>query len=176
MLICSYLCLAVLRLRDLPTRKDIRLKGWNYANAGYYHVTVCIKDRHELLGKVVGAATCRPYVELSEIGRTTDESINRIHKIYPHISVDKYVIMPNHIHLILAVASVESGRQVAAPTPIQTVIGNMKRSVSITIGFSPWQARFYDQIIRDEADYQRVWLYIEGNPGQWADDEYNPKA
>ena len=164
--------------RELPVRKSNRLKEYDYSSAGYYFITVCVKDKHELLSKVVGAATCRPhteltdrpYTELTDTGEITDAAIRDISVKYPGVSVDKYVIMPNHVHLILAVAH-DNGRQVAAPT-IQTVIGHMKRAVSMQCGFSPWQKSFHDHIIRNEADYQRIWQYIDNNPLQWTEDEY----
>ena len=166
--------------KELPVRKKIRLQGYDYSQAGYYHITICVQNGHEMLGTVVvGAATCRPFVQLSDIGQTANDSINNISKIYPHISVDKYVIMPNHIHIILRVADAESGRvsnlsgrQIAAPTTVQTVIGNMKRYVSMQIGFSIWQKSFHEEIIRNEKAYQNIWKYIDNNPAKWAEDDY----
>ena len=104
-------------MKELPTRKKIRLDGYEYSSAGCYFVTVCVKDRCEMLGSVtVGAATCRPFVTLSDTGLIVDRSINNINSIYPHVLVDKYVIMPNHVHLLLIQTSAYNGRQVAAPT------------------------------------------------------------
>gem|GEM_PF-47239 len=173
------------------TRKNIRLKEYDYSRAGYYFITICVKDGHEMLGSIaVGAATCRPYVKLSDIGKTVKDSIENIHGIYLHVSVDKYVIMPNHVHMILRVAAtgdgrqiaaigdgrqvaaIGDGRQVAAPTAISTVIGNMKRYVSMQCGFSIWQKSFHDHIIRNEADYRRIWRYIDENPARWTEDKY----
>jgi len=112
-------------MKEFPTRKNIRLKNHDYSGSGCYFVTIFTNNRHEFLGLVVGAATCRPHVELTDIGRAVDVSINNIHGVYPGISVDKYIIMPNHIHMILCFASGIDGRQVAAPTTtMQNVIGN----------------------------------------------------
>ena len=162
--------------RELPCRKNIRLQGYDYSQAGYYFVTICVKDGHEMLGKVVGAAICRPRVELSLEGKVVDNAIGNIQVIYPHVVVDKYVIMPNHIHLILSVYDFKGGRQVAAPTTaVQTVIGNMKRYVSMQIGFSIWQKSFHDRIIRNEDEYQKICHYIDQNPARWQDDLYYAK-
>ena len=159
--------------KELPKRKKIRIQGYDYSRAGVYFITICVKDMHELLGNMkVGAATCRPCVELSLEGQITDNAIRNIHDIYPHVVVDKYVIMPNHVHLILSVSDLKSGRQIAAPTTVQTVIGNMKRYVSMQTGYSLWQKSFYDHIIRDEEDYQRIWQYIDQNPARWQEDCY----
>ena len=163
--------------KELPVRKKIRLQGYDYSTPGYYFVTICVEDKHEMLGTIdVGAATCRPSVQLSDIGKIADNSINNIHKRYSHISVDKYIIMPNHIHIILRVGVAENGRQVAAPTTVQTVIGNMKRYVSMQIGFSIWQKSFHEEIIKNERAYRNIWRYIENNPAKWAEDEYFVKG
>ena len=162
--------------KDLPSRKPNRLKGHGYSSAGYYFITICVKDGHEVLGNIdVGAAICRPPIKLSDIGLIAEKSINNISKIYPHILIDKYVIMPNHVHMILHVTAIGGGRQVAAPTVVQTVVGNMKRYVSMQIGFSPWQKSFHDHIIRNETEYRKIWQYIDQNPQRWADDCYYTK-
>ena len=110
-------------MKELPVRKKIRLEDYDYSSNGAYFITICVKYGHELLGKVVGAAicrpskvvgaaTCRPSVELSEIGEIAEKSMKSISEIYPHILVDNHVIMPNHIHMILRVVGVEDGRQI----------------------------------------------------------------
>jgi len=170
----------------LPIKKNIRLKEYDYSQAVYYFITICAKDDKNLLG-TVGAATCRPQtaddadfyqinVELTNMGKIVDDSINNIPKIYSNILVDKYVIMPNHVHMIIIITAKDenhsdSGRQIAAPT-IQTVIGGLKRHVSMQCECSFWQKSFHDHIIRDEKDYLRIWQYIDENPAKWAEDKY----
>lgn len=164
---------------DLPKRKKIRLQGYDYSQNGLYFVTFCVKDRHELLGRIVGAIINRPInnaqypnVELSEYGLITDDSINDISNHYPDISVDKYVIMPNHIHMILMIQNENAnGRLIIAPT-ISTVIQQLKRNISQKIGFSIWQKSFHDHIIRNEKEYLKIWQYIDENPLKWEDDCY----
>ena len=173
---------------ELPVRKNIRLKEYVYSAAGYYFVTICIKDKHEMLGRIiVGDAPLRvPCCELSEYGVFADAQIQKINHIYPCVSVDKYVIMPNHIHMIAVVNdrvnSEESGtnnkesgtRGGASPTKavIPQIVQSMKSMTTKQFGFSLWQRSFHDHIIRDEADYQRIWQYIDENPARWAEDEY----
>jgi len=93
---------------------------------------------------------------------------------YSDTLVDKYVIMPNHIHILLSVNNdSENGRLRIAPTVnISVTIQQFKRRISKQIGFSLWQKSFYDHIIRDEEDYQIHLKYIEENPAKWAEDEY----
>jgi len=160
-------------MNQLPERKRIRLNGYNYSYKGAYFITICVKDKHEMLGTIdVGAATCRPHITLSEYGKILDDAINNINNIYECVHVDCYVIMPNHMHMIVSI--LERGRQVAAPT-ISLVVGNMKRVVSKQIGFSLWQKSFHDHIIRSEDDYNRIWKYIDDNPTLWSEDCYYPK-
>ena len=158
---------------ELAVRKIIRLKDYDYSGAGYYFITICTKDKRKIFGTIdVGAAICRPSIRLTDIGQVVDLSINNICEIYPYISVDKYVIMPNHVHMILCVGNLKDRRQIAAPTTVSTVIGNMKRYASMQCGVSVWQKSFYEHIIRNEEDYQRIWQYIDENIAKWTDDKY----
>ena len=160
-------------MRDLPTRKHPRLKGYDYSRSGAYHITVCIKDRHMLLWKPtpVGAAFGR--LSLSEIGLLIDKEIDKIDSIYDNVKIDNYVIMPNHIHLLISLSSSRNadGRPKAAPT-ISRIMNQFKSSITKQLGYSIWQKLFHDQIIRNEAEYQHIWQYIDRNPGQWIDDDY----
>jgi len=164
--------------KELPVRKIIRLQGYDYSNAGYYYITMCVKDKHELFGKIVGAtAPGRPRMELTPLGKCVDETIQIANK--NNVKIDKYVIMPNHIHMIVILTANDNktitddrGR-----SSLQQVVRNIKSYVTKWAGFSMWQARFYDEIIRTEEDYRRIWHYIDQNQVKWAEDEfYNAKA
>jgi len=160
-------------VNELPTRKNIRLKGHDYAGVGYYFVTICIKDMPELLGRIVGATVPgRPRTELSELGNLVDSAIS--YYSANHLAVfDKYVIMPNHIHMIIVIPR-EAGDR--GRSPLQQIVRNLKSYVTRMAGFSPWQRSFHDHIIRDEAEYQRIWKYIDDNPALWTEDMYYTKA
>ena len=87
-------------METLPVRKNIRAKGHDYSSAGYYFITLCVKDRHGMLGTVVGTtAPGRPLVELTPIGQCAAETIQMANR--NNVRIDKYVIMPNHIHMIV---------------------------------------------------------------------------
>ncbi len=95
----------------LPRRKPNRLPNYDYSQAGYYFITLCTKDKQPLFWQPsVGAdIICPPQgIQLSSIGRVVDEAIRAIPAHYPNVALDKFVVMPNHIHLILALA--EPGR------------------------------------------------------------------
>ena len=157
--------------------KNIRLQYYDYSSAGYYYVTICAKDRRYIFGRVVGTSVpARPrngqdaslYVEFSKIGQYVDSAI-KYYNANGSVLFDKYVIMPNHVHMIIVLKerADERGR-----SSLQNIIRNLKSYVTKQIGYSPWQVRFYDHVIGDEADYLEIWQYIDNNPAKWAEDEY----
>lgn len=156
---------------ELPARKQNRLKKYDYSAPNAYFITICTGKRKNLFWMDVGAVIDRPKnVPLTNLGIITQRSIEDIPKHYPAISVDHYVIMPNHIHLLLQINTDVNGRSMIAPT-ISTVVRLMKGTVSKQAGFSVWQKGFYDHVIRNGNDYQDIWNYIEGNPSKWAEDK-----
>jgi len=107
-------------------------------------------------------------IELSKTGQIVNDGINNIEAIYKTICVDKYVIMPNHIHMILVI---KNGRTMRVPT-ISNVISQLKGYIAKQAGHPNWQKSFYDHIIRNETDHQTIWEYIENNPLKWTLDKY----
>lgn len=155
-------------MTELPKRKPNRLKDYDYSQKGAYFITICTQNKKCILSHIVGADIIRPKgIELTEYGKIVENAIENIPIIYPNCLVDKYVIMPNHIHLILSIRN-SSGRIISAPT----VIGQFKRYVSKTVGISIWQKGFYDHIIRGDEDYISKARYIENNPARWQEDKY----
>ena len=155
---------------ELPKRKQNRLANYDYSMPNAYFITVCTDKRKNLFWYDVGAIIDRPEcVPLTKLGVLVKQRIEDIPKYYSMISVDQFVIMPNHIHLLLQIQSDFDGRSVIAPT-ISTVIRMMKGAVTKQAGCCVWQKGFYEHVIRNERDYQEIWKYIEGNPGKWAED------
>lgn len=118
-----------------------------------------------MLWKNVGANYVHPLdqLPLSKIGIVIENEIYKLNTVYENIKVDKYQIMPNHIHLIIFIYEDSNGRTQFAPT-ISRIIKQFKGSITKQIGFSIWQKSFYDRIIRNEKEYQEVWNYIHNNP------------
>lgn len=160
---------------DLPRRKPNRLRNYDYSQPGCYFVTICTRDRQHLLWKEpaptmsVGAAFGRPL--LSRVGKLVEQEIDHLHRTYQGVAVDKYVIMPNHIHLILRISQKQDGRPQAAPT-IAQVINQFKGAVTKRSGFHIWQKGYHDHIVRNDTDYLRIWNYMETNPAKWREDCY----
>ena len=157
-------------------RKNIRLKGYDYSQAGLYFVTVCTNFKEKILWQDVKGDE----VILSPIGKAVDECINFIDENYENVVVDKYCIMPNHIHLIIDLGLSES-RRGSLPLrelenqnniELHNVIGRMKsyttRQYKILSGNTVlWQRNFYDHIIRNDEDYAEKWQYIDENVLKW---------
>jgi len=160
-------------MMDKPTRKPNRLRDFDYSSPGVYFVTICTRDKEKLFwSDSVGASIARPIKPaLSPCGKLVEKAICEIPKRYPMISLDKYVVMPNHIHLLLRINTDESGRAMLAPT-ISTVVQQMKGAVTKSYGRSIWQKLFYDHVIRNQRDYDEIWNYIENNPLKWENDCY----
>ena len=155
---------------ELPKRKRNRLSEYDYTTPNAYFITVCTQNRRNLFWKNVGAITDRPCnVPLTNLGKIVQQSIEDIPRYYPAVSVDHFVIMPNHIHLLLQIQTDADGRSLIAPT-ISTVVRLMKGAASKQAGFSVWQKGFYDHVVRSQRDYLDIWNYIEGNPGKWEED------
>lgn len=154
-----------------PQRKPNRLTEYDYSTPNAYFLTICTENRKNLFWKNVGAIIDRPEnVPLTNLGCLVRQCIIEIPMHYPMISVDNFVVMPNHIHLLLQIHTDANGRSLIAPT-ISTVVRLMKGTVSKQAGFSVWQKGFYDHVIRNNKDYQSIWNYIQGNPSKWTEDQ-----
>lgn len=156
---------------ELPERKRNRLKNYNYSSCGAYFVTICTDKRRKTLCDIVGDGFPVP----KEAGAIADRYIQEIPVRYPTTHVNRYVIMPNHIHLLL---SIEARNGTGNPSPtVGNIVGWYKYQVTKevnertgTIGRKVFQRSFHDHVIRGDKDYQRIWNYIAGNPLRWAED------
>ncbi|MDR1204481.1 MAG: hypothetical protein LBL26_03245 [Peptococcaceae bacterium] len=155
-----------------PSRKSNRLKDYDYSRAGAYFLTICAKGRLELFSRIVVRETpCRSTVELTDIGKIIAAEIEKFSDAYDFVTVEHYVIMPNHVHMIVLING--GGRQNAAPT-VPRMIKQWKRAVSLKVGYSIWQRSFYDHVVRNENDHREIMEYIENNPAKWDEDRYHP--
>ncbi len=157
----------------LPKRKPNRLENFDYG-AGYsYFITICTKDREKILSNIVGEDIILPQsrVKLTSNGKNVEETILSISDHYENVFVEQYIIMPNHVHLILTF--LDHGRLISSPT-LPIVVGQLKRVSSKKSGVSLWQRSYYDHIIRNKTDYEEISKYIYNNPINWETDElYN---
>jgi REP element-mobilizing transposase RayT len=152
-------------------RKLPRLKNYDYSTNGKYFVTFCVKDMKCVLSSVVGSGDLdAPELVLSEYGMIIDKNIVTMNGIYNDINAEKYIIMPNHVHMIIDIDNNNNGAS-GSPLPtdskLSRYIGTLKRFCNKKIGKNIWQTGFYDHIIRNKDDYCYHLQYIDENPKKW---------
>ena len=172
---------------NLPKRKNIRLKDHDYSSAGYYFITICTHEKRSLLGSV-GVDSISARMTLNNAGKMVSDTLAKVFDSFENATLDKYVIMPNHIHMIIILSySNEKGSSRAdmesAPT-VADIVQSFKRYSTIKYiagvktGIYPsfdrhiWQRSYHDHVIRNEQTYQNIWQYIDNNPATWKDDRY----
>ena len=153
-------------------RKPNRLRNYDYSSQGVYFITVCTIDRKCILSQIVGGGVLdAPKIQLSEYGKIIENQITVMNSIYNNINVEDFVVMPNHIHMLLVVSG-SSGTPTPTNSAVPSFISTFKRFCNKQIGCNIWQRSYYDHIIRDEEDYINHLRYIDDNPAKWLEDKY----
>ena len=191
----------VMNMEELKKRKTPKHQGFDYNSVGTYFITICTQNRRCVLSRIVetgvpdclleqpignpvgtGVLDC-PQTELTKYGQIADKYIHQLNDFYDHLSVEGYVIMPNHIHLLLWVKEIKNPTEDGqAGTPVPTnikksnttcsqFVSSFKRFCNKEYGKNIWQARFHDHIIRNREDYEEHLRYIYENPMRWHFDE-----
>ena len=167
---------------SLPKRKNIRLKNYDYSSPGAYFVTICTENRRNyfwndtlnpqaLEWRSVGANCVRPQnLPLSDIGSAVLDELEKWHKTYDTVELCSYVIMPNHLHIMVFISADEYGRPQVAPT-VSRMVKQFKGAVTKKIGRPIWQKSFVEHVIRNKQDFETKSKYICENPIQWYYDE-----
>ena len=173
---------------DLHHRHSIRLKGYDYAQAGLYFVTICTQNHECLFGNIVGAgskpALAEPaQITLNPLGDIVQKTWLDLINHNKNIELHDFVVMPNHVHGIVEI--IDSGRHWAGLEPAPTnaklpeIIRQFKtfsakriNQLRETIGTPVWQRNYHEHIIRDETAYLKIAEYIQTNPQKWSDDLY----
>ena len=159
---------------ELPKRKPNRLAGYDYDRPGGYFVTICTRNRCPVLRRGAHCAPENEFPPLTREGRIVETAIQKIEEYHPGVFVDKYVVMPNHVHLLLRIEG-NGRRTLCAPTAkplVGRVVWGFKQSATKQIGRSIWQKGYHDHVIRGEEDYLRIWEYVDTNPAKWREDRY----
>ncbi len=159
-------------------RKPQRLKNYDYSQNGHYFITICAYNKKHLFADIIVGQGLAPAVSIpTEYGRIVEAQLLGLEKRYDFVRIDKYVIMPNHIHAIVVLDKdvLAAG---ASPCPTLSdmvcVLKSMSTKLCRQAGFKEklFQNSFHDHIIRNEDDYEMIWNYIEANPSKWAEDKY----
>ncbi len=201
-------------------RRSIRLPGYDYAQPGAYFVTICTHDGEPLFGDVIDGI-----MQLNRFGRIVQACWYDLPRHYPHVMLDAFVVMPNHVHMLIILiltgnaAARETGARLslthaesdleenpfastyqpaadglvpsmpddrpASKTAVRHALPEIVRALKTfsarrindlrhTSGLSVWQRNYYEHVVRDQADLDRIRRYIAENPQRWALDEDNP--
>ncbi len=162
---------------DLHHRRSIRLRGYDYSRAGAYFVTVCTQGKRPLLGEIVEGK-----IVLNEAGRLVGRAWEVLPRRFPHITLDIFVAMPNHVHGIIMVGAglaLPGGAASSAPT-LGDIVRAFKSTSAVAVnalhlrsGEPLWQRNYYDHIIRNGHELNKIREYISTNPPRWASDPEN---
>ena len=170
---------------EFPKRKNLRLKQYDYNAKGAYFVTICIKDRQRILSDITTSTPTELadplrapgdalQIRLTAIGSTVEKFLLSSENIRG-VKIDRYVIMPDHIHAIVILDPDEYIDQrngsSRAPTPtnkmLPRVVSSFKRLCDRAIGSNIFQRGYYEHVIRDKEDYDAIVRYIYENPMRW---------
>jgi putative transposase len=160
---------------NIHHRRSIRLRGYDYSQAGAYFVTICAHDRERLFGDIVSGA-----LQPNSCSRLVVDWWNTIPEHFPSVELDEFVLMPNHLHgiVVLAARTLAS----AQPPTLGRVIAYFKYQSTKGVnqirpppGAPVWQRNYYERIIRDQEALQRVREYVVNNPQRWEIDQLNPE-
>ena len=155
---------------EVHHRKSIRLKEYDYSKNGMYFITICTQNRLCILSEIVGAHDCAQ-IKLYNIGKIVEKELLKTEEIHANVKIYNYIIMPNHVHIIINIISNQSRAQSCAPTKtIGNIIRGIKSAVSRQIGYSIWQRNYYEHVIRNENELYKIIEYIENNPYNWEND------
>jgi REP element-mobilizing transposase RayT len=160
-------------------RRSIRLPNYDYSKKGLYYVTLCSIDRECLFGEVSDDR-----IILNLVGKIIDHFWSELGNRYLNISTDEYIIMPNHMHGIIIINDHNEDCRGVVTTPLPKLgkiitwykynstkyVNRLRRSP----GAKLWQRNYYDRIIRDENENNRIVQYIRNNPLKWESDKNNP--
>ena len=175
---------------DKYHRRSIRIKDFNYSESRYYYVTICTHECKELFGNICrGTISCA----LNDGGVAAKKFWEEIPNHYPHVGLDEFIVMPNHIHGIIILNNKIPTKRVQDIEPLQhkyqNVISGSLGSIirGYKIGLTKWfrkntdievvwQRNYYEHIIRNEKELDAARKYISDNPAKWSEDEDNPNS
>ena len=184
-------------MKELRQRKSVRLKEYDYSQPGRYFITICTKNRVMLFSEIMNGS-----MFLTEYGKIAGNELLKTAEKRPYVFFDNYVIMPNHVHILISLhhdnGSTDTARRVPTgegfgkPTKesIPTIIRSFKSATTNAIRkyvgtrravsdntpdiYVIWQSRYHEHIIRSEKAYQEIYEYIATNPIRWEFDRHNP--
>ncbi|MCX5699502.1 MAG: transposase [Candidatus Omnitrophica bacterium] len=179
---------------DSRNRRSIRLADYDYSRAGYYFVTVCVNERRNLFGDIDGGK-----IMLNGVGIMVEDNWNKLQQRFKFIELDEFIVMPNHLHGVIVIVGAplvgaqngdvvtddgDDGATTRVAPTLGDVIGafksittneyirNVKNKNWLSFNKYFWQRNYYERVIRDDNDLNRIREYIVNNPAKWEEDEY----
>ena len=159
--------------QQIPDRRSIRLRSYDYRSAGYYFITVCCHQRQALFGHILSGV-----MHINAAGSAVQRQWHGISGYYPRACLDEFIVMPDHLHAIIAITpdltSKNMGAMNRAPTEVGEIVRGIKARSTHAIhqlpeygGTCVWQRNYYEHIIRDDRSLNVIRKYIRGNPARW---------
>lgn len=144
--------------REYPVRKNPRLANFDYSSPNDYFVTICTHEKKCIFGTPG---------QLNPMRIIAEHGLSQVSDHYQSVKVDKFVVMPNHVHAIIVITG--------GTADVPNVIGQYKAFVTkeihkINPNIRVWQTSFHDHVIRNQKSYEKIWEYIDGNPVKWNED------
>jgi len=165
---------------DIHHRHSIRLSGYDYLQDGWYFITICTQGQKCMFGKFANGQ-----IQLCEYAYIVDKCWKWLAQQYDYVHLDQYVVMPNHLHGIIIIRRCDLRIALTGNAqkckPLSGLIGAFKtvstrrtNNVRKTQASKLWQRNYYEHIIRNEEELNRIRQYIADNPANWQTDEENP--
>ena len=143
------------------SRKPTRIPNYDYSQDNYYFVTICTHNKQCIFGKPG---------QINRLGAIVAEEFEKLAIRYQTVKIDKYVIMPNHVHAIVILDNTICSDRNSLIHVIGLLKSGITRRLHTLMQGAVWQRSFHDHIIRNQQQYEKIWLYIETNPQRWEKD------
>ena len=160
--------------KNYPKRKHPRLPTYDYSTTGAYFVTICTHGKKCLLSRIVGHIAAPAEIQYTQYGQIAKEQLLALEKRFAGVKIDQYVVMPNHIHMIVIFEDNTAGAS-PRPTLMDVVCAYKSLTTRACKKAQPieklFQTSFYEHVIRGQADYDEIAKYICENPTKWQLDQ-----
>ena len=156
---------------EMPNRKQNRLDAFDYGQEGAYFVTLCTQNRARIFQMELPVENGLCAVPKSNA--LIHKWVRETERKFTNIAIDKYVIMPDHLHWIVTIKERHAGRSLPdvmrffKTMTTNEYIRGVKDGVLTPFDGKLWQKSYYDHVIRNQQDYNEIWQYIENNPTKW---------
>ncbi len=160
-------------------RQSMRLQDYDYTQSGIYFVTLCTYRYARLFGHIVDGN-----MQLSELGQLVEQEWQRTAEVRTTVEIDMYVVMPNHLHGLLFMSESQAGHGAKSSMTMQanslgsiiaqfkSIVTKRSRELIDPPRFPIWKRNYYDHVVRNEKDLDRIRRYIIANPARWREDQY----